>query len=175
MMATCACGMAMAQTVEDNELAMVYYMPQTQLAVTIDYTIETVEPGPFYLYAERYLGVKDVATKAYTRYDVTGLHLGTKTVADTHRAYKLVANSGSEAQWLTLTTDGMLYGYNVPAPAVVPQEEEKSIALPAELELRFWVHQSSEYYVQAGYKDDNPYPAARTRSAFQNAVQDGYF
>ena len=134
MMATCACSMAMAQTVEDNELAMVYYMPQTQLAVTIDYTIETVEPGPFYLYAERYLGVKEVATKAYTRYEVTGLSLSTKTVADTHRAYKVVANNGSEAQWLSLTADGMLYGYNVPAPAQLPQEAEKSISLPAAIE-----------------------------------------
>lgn len=133
MMAVCACGLAYAQTVEESELAVVYYMPQTQLTVTIDYEIETVEPGPFYLYAERYLGTKEVVTKAHTRYEVKGLRLGTHTVADTNRAYKVVASSGSEAQWLSLTADGLLYGYNVPAPTVEVQGEEKSVSLPSPL------------------------------------------
>lgn len=127
------CIAAVAQTVEENELAVVYYMPQTQLAVTIDYEIESVEPGPFYLYAERYLGAKDVITKAHTRYEVKGLSLSTHTVADTQRAYKFVANSGSEAQWLSLTTDGLLYGYNVPAPAAEEPRIEKSTQRPTPL------------------------------------------
>ena len=124
MMATCACSIAMAQTVEENEMAVVYYMPQTQLAITIDYDKVTVEPGPFYLYAERYLGVKDVATEASTRYEVTKLHLSTRTVADQNRAYKVV----DETQWLSLTPEGLLYGYNVPAYTTpIAAEEEKPI------------------------------------------------
>ena len=46
-------SMLHAQTVQENELAVVYYMPQTQLAVTVDYDEVTVKPGPFYLYADR--------------------------------------------------------------------------------------------------------------------------
>lgn len=105
---------ANAQTVQENELAVVYYMPQTQLVITVDYDEITVEPGPFYLYAERYLGVKDVTAEAQTRYEVKGLHLTPRTVADYNRPYKVVAESGSELQYLSLTNEGLLYGYNVP-------------------------------------------------------------
>lgn len=112
MMATCACTMAMAQLVQEDELAVVYYMPQTQVAVIVDYDKVTVTPGPFYLYAERYLGVKDVTTEASTRYEVTNIRLATHTVADLNRAYKVV----NETPWLSLTSEGLLYGYNVPAP-----------------------------------------------------------
>lgn len=124
MMATCACGIAMAQTVKESEMAVVYYMPQTQLAITIDYDKVTVEPGPFYLYAERYLGVKDVATQASTRYEVTNLSLGIRTVADLNRVFKVT----DETQWLSLTPEGLLYGYNVPAyTEVVAPAEKKHI------------------------------------------------
>ena len=103
--------MLFAQTVQENELAVVYYMPQTQLEMTIHYDKIIVKPGPFYLYAERYLGVKDVAIEASTRYQVTNIGLKPHTIADISRAYKVV----NETQWLSLTPDGLLYGYNVPA------------------------------------------------------------
>lgn len=109
-----------AQTVKENELAIVYYMPLTQVAITIEYDEITMRPGPFYLYAERYLGSKDVITEAQTRYQLTGITTSTRTVPDTNRAYKVVAQKGVEAQLLALTKDGILYGYNVPPEAPVP-------------------------------------------------------
>lgn len=111
VLAISACTMLFAQTVQENELAVVYYMPQTQLEMTIQYDKIIVKPGPFYLYAERYLGVKEVATESSTRYEVTNISLKPHTVADISRAYKVV----NETQWLSLTPDGLLYGYNVPA------------------------------------------------------------
>lgn len=116
---------ASAQIVQADEMAVVYHLPQTQLAITIDYDEISVVPGPFYLYAERYLGVKDVTTEAQTRYSVTRVQLAPYTVPDPARTYKVVAAAGSEGQWLSLTPDGLLYGYNVPActlPASAPVE-----------------------------------------------------
>ena len=115
-------SMLHAQTVQENELAVVYYMPQTQLAVTVDYDEVTVKPGPFYLYADRYLGVENVTTEAQTRYEVKNLHIAPVTVADYNRAYKVVASDASELQLLSLTPEGLLYGYNVPA-YVAPKAE----------------------------------------------------
>lgn len=119
------CMFTFAQTVQENELAVVYYMPLTQLAVTIDYEKITVEPGPFYLYAERYLGVKDVTTEASARYEVSDIHVTTHTVADVNRAYKVIAN-GENAQWLSLTPEGLLHGYNVPAYVGEEKQEEST-------------------------------------------------
>ena len=124
-------SMVHAQTVQENELAVVYYMPQTQLAITVDYDEVTVTPGPFYLYADRYLGVENVTTEAQTRYEVKNLHITPVTVADYNRAYKVVANAASELQLLSLTPEGLLYGYNVPA-YVAPKAE--SVATPTTTE-----------------------------------------
>lgn len=109
-----------AQTVSENELAVVYYMPLTQIAVTIEYDEITMRPGPFYLYAERYLGSKDVITEAQTRYQLNEITTSTRTLPDTNRAYKVVAQKGVEAQLLALTQDGILYGYNVPPETPMP-------------------------------------------------------
>ena len=114
---------ASAQVLQADEMAVVYHMPQTQLAITIDYDEISVVPGPFYLYAERYLGVKDVTTESQTRYSVTRVQLAPHTVTDPARTYKVVAATGSEGQWLSLTPEGLLYGYNVPVctqPAITP-------------------------------------------------------
>lgn len=124
-------SIAFAQTVQENELAVVYYMPQTQIAVTIDYQQVCIEPGPFYLYAERYLGVSNVATEAQTRYEVTDIRIAPHTVADHSRAHKVVAKSGNATQWLSLTPEGLLYGYNVPAYVAETPVVETTLPTPA--------------------------------------------
>lgn len=125
ILAVAMSSIAWSQTVKENELAVVYYMPLTQLAVTIEYDEIMVEPGPFYLYAERYLGVKDVATEAQTRYEVTDLQVAPHTVADYNRPYKVVVNGSNEMQWLSLTPEGLLYGYNI--PPYVEQQIDQTI------------------------------------------------
>jgi hypothetical protein len=106
-------------------------MPQTQIAVTIDYQQVCIEPGPFYLYAERYLGVSNVATEAQTRYEVTDIRIAPHTVADHSRAHKVVAKSGNATQWLSLTPEGLLYGYNVPAYVAETPVVETTLPTPA--------------------------------------------
>lgn len=120
--AVCTAPMQAQQVpvVQENELAIVYYMPLTQIAVTIEYDEIDMQPGVFYQYAERYLGSKDVITEAQTLYQITGITTATRTIADTQRAYKVVAQRGVESQLLALTDDGILYGYNVPPMAAVP-------------------------------------------------------
>lgn len=109
-----------AQVVQENELAIVYYMPQTQIAITIDYDVVTAQPGMFYMYAERYLGSKDVITEEETQYKLTDISTSTRTLPDRTRVYKVVAQRGVEAQLLALTDDGILYGYNVPPQVATP-------------------------------------------------------
>ena len=109
-----------AQGVQENELAIVYYMPQTQIAVTIDYDVITAKPGMFYMYAERYLGSKDVITEEEVQYELTNISTTTRTLPDHARVYKVVAQRGVETQLLALTDNGILYGYNVPPQVTTP-------------------------------------------------------
>ena len=108
LMAFVCSTMALAQQVKEGELAVFYHMPLTQLAITIEYDEIATTPGPFYLYAERYMGAKEVVTEAQKRYEVTNVTLHPHTVADLivvikcylvlkHNAYRLQAMDCSTA------------------------------------------------------------------------------
>lgn len=102
-----------AQLVQENETAVVYYMPKTELVITLSYERIEQEPGIFYQYAQRYLGAKDIVTEKKTTYQLSDMALSTQASADTERAYKVNAQKGYQLQLLSLTTDGRLMGYNI--------------------------------------------------------------
>ena len=122
---------AQSPVLVEDELAVVYYMPKTQVAITVEYDQVQVAPGPFYQYAQRYLNTDNVVLEAQTYYELTNMHIQTQAVADYERAYKVHAQRDIEAQLLTLTADGLLYGYNVGPITIVPQaNEDKTMAKP---------------------------------------------
>ena len=47
------CATASAQVLQENELALVYYFPQTLMDIDITYTIETEEAGHYCHNAEK--------------------------------------------------------------------------------------------------------------------------
>ena len=102
-----------AQLVQENETAIVYYMPKTELVITLSYDCVEQIPGVFYQYAQRYLGAKNIVTEKKTTYRLNDMTLCTKASADTDRAYKVNAQKGYNTQLLSLTTDGRLAGYNI--------------------------------------------------------------
>ena len=106
-------GMGMAQVVQENEAAVVYYMPQTELVITLDYEVVEQTPGVFYQYAKRYLGAENVLTEASTQYTLKKVSTRSEATADLSRAYKVTAQKGINTQLLTLSADGRLLGYNV--------------------------------------------------------------
>ena len=105
--------MSMAQVVQENEAAVVYYMPKNELVITLAYDIVKQEPGIFYQYAGRYLGTEDVITEDKTSYVLRGVRSEISTIADMDRAYKVSAAQGIKEQMLTLSADGRLLGYNI--------------------------------------------------------------
>lgn len=124
---------AQSPVLVEDEMAVVYYMPKTQVAITVEYDQVEVAPGPFYQYAQRYLNTDNVVLEAQTYYDLTDMYIHTQTVADHERAYKVHAQKDIEAQLLTLTAEGLLYGYNVGPISLAPQsKEDKTIAKPME-------------------------------------------
>ena len=74
--------MAMAQVLQENETALVYYMPKTSWMITLNYDMVKHTPGLFYQYAERYLGTKDVVLEETSNYQLTDLTIEQYTTAD---------------------------------------------------------------------------------------------
>ena len=115
---------ASAQTMQENELALVYYMPENQRVFDVEYTEETLEAGPFFLFAEKYLGTDDVIQENQTQYHLTGVKTRLVTQPDYTRAYKVVPEKGLQMQLLSLSRNGLLYGYNVCPPEMKPRKQE---------------------------------------------------
>lgn len=105
----------MAQNLRENEAVVVYYMPKTEFAIQMQYTVTTQTPGVFYQYAKRYLGAEQIITKASTQYSLDGIQISATTSADIDRAYQVPATKGWQTQLLSLTEDGRLLGYNIEA------------------------------------------------------------
>ena len=106
-------SMTFAQLVQENEAAVVYYMPKTELVITLNYDVVTKTPGIFYQYAERYLGAKDIITDNSTNCQLSTVNIATESSADTNRAYKVTAQKGINTQLVSLSEDGRLVGYGI--------------------------------------------------------------
>lgn len=110
---------AFAQTLSTTDAVLVYYMPKTILAFDVTYTQTTRTQGPFYQYAERYLGTKDIVMEDESVYELNNITLNTKTVADHDRAYTFTP-SGSQKANIILDKKGLLVAFNA------EQQEEKT-------------------------------------------------
>lgn len=105
--------MTFAQVVRENEAAVVYYMPKTELVIHIDYEVVTQTPGVFYQYAERYLGAEEIIMENNTNCQLRAVRVATESSADTERAYKVTAQKGINTQLVSLSEDGRLVGYGI--------------------------------------------------------------
>lgn len=125
-------GMGFAQVVQTNETAVVYYMPKTELVVTLSYDRVEQQPGIFYQYAQRYLGATDIVVEKKVNYLLKDIQLSTFTIADTTRAYKLPTHLANGTCLVSLSQDGRLLGYNCAnQPAVNTTQPAVNTTQPA--------------------------------------------
>lgn len=120
MLALMLCGMPFATTtaltLPEEEPVLVYHMPLTQLQLTAEYDEIVTEVGPFYQYSERYLGTKEVVTKAERLFVLKDMTFRPTACADTTRTYVL-QDKNVKLQMLSLSSFGTLLGYNLSHPA----------------------------------------------------------
>lgn len=121
-----------ALTLPEEQPALVYYMPLTQLQVTVEYDETVTEVGPFYQYSERYLGTKDVQTKAERQFVLNSVRVTPTATADTSRVY-IPDDKNVKLQLLSYTPFGTLAGYNLSAPTL-PRPELCHPPMPARCE-----------------------------------------
>lgn len=105
---------------------IIYSLPKTSFIINAEITKVTVKAGPYYRYAERYLGVKDVATEDVVYYELGKVTLVNKGVPDPENTYKIEFKQKTVAPFAYLTRDGLLCAINdeyVPESA----DEEKKV------------------------------------------------
>ena len=130
LVAALVCSTMQAQLVRQNEMALIYYAPKNYVVVDFEYSVETREAGPYAKYAESLLGVTNAIRENSTTCVLNKAEIGSRTVADTTRAHKVVPEQGFPTQLLTLDNRGLLLGYNLPYEAKNKTRQHNKSAKP---------------------------------------------
>lgn len=98
--------------VKANNFGITYSLPKTTLVVEAEVTKVTCKAGPYYKYAEKYLGVKDAITEDKVYFELGKIHLINKGIPDDNNTYIVEFKSGTVAPYAYLTEDGLLCSIN---------------------------------------------------------------
>lgn len=95
--------------------AVSYWLPKTQLTITVTAQKQTFKPGEFSRYAERYLRLSDVKDKAEEVWTITDVKVSESGVPDKSKLYTLAFPQKGNRPYIELTNDGILSAVNVRA------------------------------------------------------------
>lgn len=90
-----------------NNFGVTYSLPKTSLIVNAEVTKSTCKAGPYYRYAEKYLGIKDPITEDKVFYTLGKVDVINKGVADADETYVVEFRAGTVAPYMYLTEDGL--------------------------------------------------------------------
>lgn len=98
--------------VKANNFGITYSLPKTSLVVDAEVTKVTCKAGPYYKYAEKYLGVKDAITEDKTYYELGKISLINKGLPDADKTFIVEFKQGTVAPYAYLTEEGLLCAIN---------------------------------------------------------------
>lgn len=89
-----------------------YFLPKTSLRFVVKTTCTTRHAGPYAQYAERFLGIKDVAREDFDSWTLDSVTAVPYSTPDERQAYTVTFNPNSSAPLVTLSPDGILLAIN---------------------------------------------------------------
>lgn len=108
-------GLSSAYQAGVTQDAVSYWLPKTQLTITVTAQKQTFKPGEFSRYAERYLRLSDVKDKAEEVWTITDVKVSESGVPDKSKLYTLAFPQKGNRPYIELTNDGILAAVNVRA------------------------------------------------------------
>lgn len=112
--------------VKANNFGITYTLPKTTLIVDAEVTKVSCKAGPYYKYAEKYLGIKDAVTEDKSYYELGKISIANKGIPDPDNTYIVEFKGGTVAPYAYLTEDGMLCSINAEyTPEKLPLDNEK--------------------------------------------------
>ena len=95
-----------------NNSGITYSLPRTSLVIQVEVIKTVTKAGPYYRYAEKYLGVKKTVEEDKTYFQLGKLTLTGKGIPDTDNSYIVEFKAGTTAPYACLTEDGLLCTIN---------------------------------------------------------------
>lgn len=97
---------------EQKDNALIYCLPRNIIRISIEITNTVYKRGPYYEYAEKYLGIKDVIKADKNEHRITDIHLNTYAEPDSALYFLIQAKGKNIADHINLTEDGLLLALN---------------------------------------------------------------
>lgn len=110
---------------KSNNFGITYSLPKTSLIINAEVKKSICKAGPYYKYAEKYLGVKDVVTEDKVFYELSKVSLFNKGIPDPDQTYIVEFRAGTAAPYAYLTEEGLLCSINA---EYTPEESAMEIA-----------------------------------------------
>lgn len=100
--------------VKANNFGITYSLPKTSLVVDAEVTKVTCKAGPYYQYAEKYLGVKDAVTEDKVYFDLGKISLINRGLPDADNTRRIQARYGrplrlSYRRWIIMLDKRRIY------------------------------------------------------------------
>lgn len=95
-----------------NALGVIYSLPVTTLKIDIEAIKVVEEAGPYALYAEKYLGVKDAVMNSKVYYELGAISTSITGLPDQTRSYMIEVGKFSIPR-VQLTAEGVMVGFNL--------------------------------------------------------------
>jgi hypothetical protein len=95
-----------------NDYGLAYSLPTTMVDVEINVTKIAAKRGPYYRYAEKYLGVQELITEDMTYWELNGITLRPVGVANPDESYVVKFKSGNPPS-MYLSESGALLSINM--------------------------------------------------------------
>jgi hypothetical protein len=104
---------------------VIYMLPKTSFIINAEITKISIKSGPYYKYAEKYLGVKNVPAEDRVYYELGEITLTSKGVPDENNKYFIEFKQKTVAPFACLTEEGLLCSINREyTPDAEPQQKK---------------------------------------------------
>ncbi len=114
-------GKALAQADQVPAKSLVYALPRTTLTVDVTVRKTMFRHGPYYQYAEKYLGITEVSNEDWVEWNISDIKIRGEEEIDPEQYYMLESNGPLEVNVFALTKSGLIL---TPNPA---SYEKKSV------------------------------------------------
>jgi hypothetical protein len=110
--------------VKSNDYGITYVLPKTLLQVDANVAKTVYTVGPYYRYAEKYLGVDNAIVTNHTTYALTSVAVDNIGVPDQDNTFIVSFKPGTVAPYAYLTEDGLLCAINADYEASAKKQKK---------------------------------------------------
>ena len=114
---------------KSNNYGVSYFLPKSIIEIKVFASKTEEKAGPYYKYAEKFLGITNAIVENKTYYELDGVQVRTKGIPDKDKSYLVELKPGTTAPFVYLTESGLICTIN--AEYIPPVENTVANEKPA--------------------------------------------